>query len=277
AGDRESLALQRVGRVPDRVVLDRAHDHVAPLQGKGPRAAHHPDVVGFGSAAREDDLRGRCVQERRDLGPGVLDRPLRLLAEGVDARRVPEMLAEIRKHRLEDLGANRGAGVMVEVDAGHGPEPSRDHAQANKAKGPSATALGPGAALRPYYLPPCGSFPPSLWGGVCVSGLALSPASPVAGLAVSSEGVVAAGLVSPAFMSMPSPAPTPAFTPARRVAGFDASVFFAAATLALYAALGVIFTDLIVVHSSGLLFSFGIPGFGPVEELAILSSTSMPA
>ena len=58
--------------------------------------------------------------------------------------------------------------------------------------------------------------------------------------------------------------------------GFDASAFLAPAALACQALRAMIFTLFSVVQSIGLLFSPGIEGFGPVWELAILSSTSMP-
>src|SRR5213594_2572997 len=146
--------------------------------------------------------------------------------------------------------------------------------------GRAQPALGPERTSRSSYLPlgsfpPWGSLPPRLWGWVGDSGVALSPASP-AGFAVSAGGAVVVPL-SPAFMPIPAPVPMLALVPDDLPAGFDASAFFAAAALAVNAAFGMIRTDLIVVHSSGLLFSFGIPGLGPVGELAILSSTSIPA
>ena len=118
ARDRVPLALQGVGRVTHGVVLDGAHDHVAALERKRAGAADHAQVVGLGAAAREDDLRGRGVQERGHLRARVLDSPTGLLTEGVGAGGVPEVLAEIGEHRLEDLGADGGAGIVIEVDAG---------------------------------------------------------------------------------------------------------------------------------------------------------------
>src|SRR5207249_6748965 len=114
--------------------LDRAHDDVAALEGQRLGASDDTDVVRLGAAAREDDLTRGRVQERRHLGARVLHRSLRLLAERVHAGSVPEVLPEIGKHRLEDLGADGGAGVVIQVDTGHDRRAS-GYAQAIKQRG----------------------------------------------------------------------------------------------------------------------------------------------
>ena len=82
--------------------------------------AKQRQVVAFGAAAGENDLRGTAVQQLGNLLTRVLDRGARLLSLLVDGRRVAEPLEEVRTHRLKHLGQKRRRGVVVEIDAVHG-------------------------------------------------------------------------------------------------------------------------------------------------------------
>ncbi len=88
------------------------------LSGSG--EAENCQIVAFGAAAGEDDLRGPASQQSGYR----LARPLhcrpRLLSVMMDGRRVPETLPEVGLHGLKDLGQDRGGGVIVEVNAAHG-------------------------------------------------------------------------------------------------------------------------------------------------------------
>src|SRR5262249_23391925 len=41
------------------------------------------------------------------------------LAVGMGARRIAEVVAEVRQHRFDDGGIERRGGVVVEIDGGH--------------------------------------------------------------------------------------------------------------------------------------------------------------
>ena len=77
-------------------------------------------VVGFGAAAGEDDLRRAASQQRRHRLARALHRRPRLLSVMMDGGGVPEVLAEVRLHGLKDLGQHGRGGVIVEIDAAHG-------------------------------------------------------------------------------------------------------------------------------------------------------------
>src|SRR5439155_22813472 len=64
----------------------------------------------------EHDLLGARPHEGRHAGARRLDRLARRLAPAVDRGSVAEALAEVRKHRLHDLGCRSGGGRVVGVD-----------------------------------------------------------------------------------------------------------------------------------------------------------------
>jgi hypothetical protein len=75
------------------------------------------DGFGLGSAAREHDLFRFRAEKVGDPRTGLVQSLPGFLAEPVHARRVPKIdIPEIRKHLLQDLGIDRGRGVVVEVD-----------------------------------------------------------------------------------------------------------------------------------------------------------------
>ena len=74
-------------------------------------------VVRFGGAAREDDFLGVGADQIGDLLARLFDRlfgfpPERMVA----ARRVAEVLREVRQHRLDDARIDRRRRVIVHVD-----------------------------------------------------------------------------------------------------------------------------------------------------------------
>ena len=59
---------------------------------------------------------GSASIERRDRRSGVVERRFGLLPEVVDARRIAELIAGRADDGLDDLGGERGRGVVVEID-----------------------------------------------------------------------------------------------------------------------------------------------------------------
>src|SRR5690606_28956531 len=78
--------------------------------------AHQRERACLGGPARERD-RGRLgADERRHALARLLDGLVGRPPEGVVARRVAEVLAEERRHGLDDGGVAGGRGVVIEVD-----------------------------------------------------------------------------------------------------------------------------------------------------------------
>ena len=101
-------------------VLDFRHDDV-PLPGaRALRRAEDGEVVRLGGSRGEDDLSRLRPDQRRDLGPRLVDRPQRRLPLVVDVGgRVAVPFEEVRTHRLEDAGVEGGGRYMVEKGLRH--------------------------------------------------------------------------------------------------------------------------------------------------------------
>ena len=121
-GHKESMkdTARVLGRLYDSVVFGGAYDKMilALLERIG--RAEHGDVVGFGAAGSEVQLRRRATDEFGDLLAGVFESYLGVAAEIVDRTGVAEPAGEIRYHGLGDPGIDRGGGVMIEVYRLHG-------------------------------------------------------------------------------------------------------------------------------------------------------------
>ena len=77
------------------------------------------EVVGLRPAGGEDDLVRARADEFGHLAPRAVNGRPRLLPVEVDARRVAELLGQVRQHRLDDPAVNRGRRTVVEIDAAH--------------------------------------------------------------------------------------------------------------------------------------------------------------
>ena len=109
---------QRLQRVENRFVLDRGGDEVtASVRRRRLGDAADRQVVGFRSAAREDDVAGPGAEELRHRRARVVERRLGRLAERVDAGRVAEASADRFVHGVGDTRIDRGGGVMIQVDS----------------------------------------------------------------------------------------------------------------------------------------------------------------
>ena len=153
--DLEPELLEVRERVADRVVLHRRGDDPRAARPAGPRGALEREVDRLGPAAREHDLAGVRPDRPREPLVRVVEGLAGGPTPGVRGRRVAEDAAQVRQHRLEDLGAQRRRRGVVEVDR-HGPRIVRPGASGSDA-GPGAEpgAPGPGAARSrpcPYTL-----------------------------------------------------------------------------------------------------------------------------
>jgi hypothetical protein len=113
-GGLEPQGLEVLHRPQHRVVLDLRRDEVAATAPH--RHALDRHVVGLGAARGEHDLLLAHPEEVRHLLARGLEPLARLPAEAVHARRIAEVLAEVRQHRGNHLGMYRGGGVVIEID-----------------------------------------------------------------------------------------------------------------------------------------------------------------
>jgi hypothetical protein len=109
--------LQRLARVQNCLVLGDGCDDVVALVPVELDDALERQIVRLRGAAGEDDLLRLGVQQAADLlAPGVhrgLGVPSELM---VTARRISELLREVRHHRLQHPRVHRGRGVIVHVN-----------------------------------------------------------------------------------------------------------------------------------------------------------------
>ena len=77
------------------------------------------EVVSFSAAAGKYDFRSAATQKIRNRFARAFDGGPRLLPMMMDRRRVPEMLAEVRPHGLQNFGEDGRGRVVVEIDSAH--------------------------------------------------------------------------------------------------------------------------------------------------------------
>ncbi len=108
---------ERLEGIEDRLVLDAAGDEMTPSRPfESLGGAADREVVGFGAAAGEDDLRRIAAHERRNRRPRLVQQRFGLLAEVMHARRVSKLVARRSHNRVDDFGRQRGRRVVVKVD-----------------------------------------------------------------------------------------------------------------------------------------------------------------
>ena len=128
-GQVPALALQFQSRFQDRGVLDGTDHQVPALARSDAAGAEHGQVVGFGGAAREDDLfRMRRTDGQGHRGTCGIHRLPGRATHGVRGRRVAIRVAQEFADGALHLGMNRGRRVVVEIDHGCSRISSIEHA-----------------------------------------------------------------------------------------------------------------------------------------------------
>ena len=116
-GHLKAFALEVAHRIEHCLVFGLHRNEVAALVAVEVRGALDGEVVGFGSAGREDDLARIRADERSDVGAGLFNGLLRFPAVGMAVRgRVAEVNVEVGHHLFHDAGIARGRGGVVEVN-----------------------------------------------------------------------------------------------------------------------------------------------------------------
>ena len=114
AGDAALVLLEPRARSRRRRVFDDGRHDMAPLECL--RHTADGEIVRLRAARREDDLVGVAAEERGDLLASVRNRVTGSRAVRVSARGVAEVFAQIRQHRVDDLGQEGRRRVVVEID-----------------------------------------------------------------------------------------------------------------------------------------------------------------
>ena len=111
---------QEAAGFKDSRVLDGAGDDVIAPGPQRPGDPLEGKVVGLAAPAREDDFVALTAEQRRHLAARRLDCRLGPRRRPMPARRIAEMILEKGPHGRGDLGIDRRAGVVVEIDPPHG-------------------------------------------------------------------------------------------------------------------------------------------------------------
>src|SRR5579872_4315347 len=90
---------------------------MAPFFAERTGGADDCQVVGLGASAGEDDLLAFCVQAGCDAFPRLVKCRACGTPFGVNRTRVVTVLPEERQHGLNHLGADRGGGGVVQINA----------------------------------------------------------------------------------------------------------------------------------------------------------------
>ncbi len=116
-GDAIAVLFEVLAGVEHGLVLGDAGDDVVALLAIHLGDALDREVVGFGRAAREDDFLRVGADQIGDLLARFVDGLFRFPAERmIAARRVAEMLGEIRHHRFDHARIDGRCRVVVHVD-----------------------------------------------------------------------------------------------------------------------------------------------------------------
>lgn len=119
-GDLETLFLPKIFTgVEHGMMFHTAGNNVPTFAPEQPRGAEYGEVVTFGPSAREGDFAGLAGPGFRDAVAGVVEQSPSAAANVMDAGRVPENIAQKRKHGLSHLRIERRGGVVVEVNGPH--------------------------------------------------------------------------------------------------------------------------------------------------------------
>ena len=115
-GDAVALAFEPPAGLQHRRVLNGRGDDVVTALAIGRGHTLDGTVIGLAAATGEDDFCYLATQQRRHLCAGMLNCPLGLHAVGMRARRVAEVLVEVRHHRLRHATVNGRRGIVVQVN-----------------------------------------------------------------------------------------------------------------------------------------------------------------
>src|SRR5712691_6728726 len=123
-GHFKALFLQRLAAVQHRLVLSGSRNNMAAFVTVGPGNAFECQVVRLRRTTGKNDLFWLGPDQGRNLLAGSMHRLFGFPAIPVrPARRIAELLGEIRHHGIENTGINGCRGVMIEVDGSIHPAP----------------------------------------------------------------------------------------------------------------------------------------------------------
>jgi hypothetical protein len=107
--------LQALAGIKHGMMLDRGTNDVITV----PHQPGYGEIVSLSAAAGEYHFSETATEQSRNRIPSALDRSPRFLSMMMDGGRVPEVLAKVRPHRLQNFRQYRGRGVIVEINPPH--------------------------------------------------------------------------------------------------------------------------------------------------------------
>jgi len=114
--DLEPELLELLQRMEHGVVLDGGRDDLVALRLACPGRSLEREVEGLGAPAREHDLPRIRTEPGGDAFVRLVERCPRPAPPGMGRAGVPELLAQVRQHRVQGLVAQRRRRGVVQVD-----------------------------------------------------------------------------------------------------------------------------------------------------------------
>jgi len=84
-----------------------------------PSSPQNGQIIGLGSAGRENDLKSIASDHERNGLPGLLERLGDSLRERVLLTGQIKVVPKVRLHRFQHRGCDRGLTIEIEIDGGH--------------------------------------------------------------------------------------------------------------------------------------------------------------
>ncbi len=117
----ESHGLKMPADLCDGRMLDGGGDNMAPVIPPGESGALDGMVVGFRSAAGENNFDGIAIEKIGRLAPGLFDGLSGFDAVSMGTGRISKVIGEERPHGLVDVRIDGRGGVVIQVDGFHRP------------------------------------------------------------------------------------------------------------------------------------------------------------
>ena len=117
--DSPARCRQPLGRGPDRVVFDRTREHDRPrrtsVERRRIKQRAEREIQGFGASTGEHDLAGPTAKERGHRVTRRLQGFTRVTGNVVNARRVPEAVAQHGNHGVDGARVHRCGCRVIEI------------------------------------------------------------------------------------------------------------------------------------------------------------------
>src|SRR6516164_7793277 len=110
------MFLKKIKAMQNGMVLNGGRNQMFTPGLPQPRRAQDGKVIGFRSAAREDDFAGFSAQKLRRTVARVIQESPRPPADMMDARGIAPNIAQKRQHRVAHRRVQRGRRIVIQVN-----------------------------------------------------------------------------------------------------------------------------------------------------------------